>query len=139
MKINLNGVLDYSPISFGYTVEIALVQAFQCQGFMAYQVNNGHDLEVTNLKTGQCWKIEVKASRPTKENRFHATLIKNDRYGSTNAYKSDFIVFVTVDKKKIISYIIPTKEISSKQIKVPNNKSYNGKWLKYRNQWGLIS
>lgn len=128
-KSNLVGSTAHK---FGYAVERELTRAFQRAGYLA--VNDmfmGHDIKVINLQTGNCVTIEVKASRLAKDNRYHATLVKSGRYGSTNAYVSDYIIFVTLGKKLNL-YIIPTSEISSRQITIPNDPNYSGKWAKYR-------
>jgi len=135
-KFNAKNIIGSTRHSFGYSAEREIVRAYQKMGLLAIQDKfAGHDVRLINLKTGNCVKIEVKVSKLAKDNRYHATLVKTGKYGSTNAYKSDYIIFLTIDKKSVNAYIIPTKEISSRQITIPNNPDYAGKWAKYRSLW----
>lgn len=90
------------------------------------------DLRAADLKTGQCWNIEVKTAKKRPDGKFCFQLIVD---GQTDYRYSDYVLLLAVNTNGIvISYIIPVpvlKRRGAKTITLPANLN-NCKWAYYR-------
>lgn len=126
----------------GAIAEKAVASQLRKQGFKVKRLRlSGHDLEVTNVKTGEIIKVEVKFSSQNIDGKFRATTIKQ---GATDHRKSDVIIFVCQPKftgGDCTTFVIPSNVQGNKTFLcvTSNPETYSGKLSVYKERWDLVS
>lgn len=89
------------------------------------------DLQVADIFTGECWKVEVKTARRRKDGKW-TFQVKGTGNARTDYRHSDYVMLLAViGGGKVASYLIPVSKLGTRNTITISNLNA-GKWTDYR-------
>lgn len=91
------------------------------------------DLRVTDIFTGEVWKVEVKTARRRPDGRWSFQLkVKCGKGNRTDYRHSDYVMLLAViGGGKVASYLIPVSKLGNRNTVTISNLN-SGMWTDYR-------
>ena len=136
----LKSMLSRDRGEVGVAGELLAALTLEHSGYrveVAHTLRRG-DLVVTDMKTGECWYIEVKTARRGKDGGYHFTLVKD---GHTDHRGCDLVVLMCVMKSgDFVAFVVPTASVEHRKACCITSfpTSYRGVLAQYRQRMNEI-